>query len=126
MNRRADDRIEMKLPCHLRFPAIWPAAVAGVTANFHRNGILVACNLSSALGEPPAVGERASIRVVLPANHHFTQKCIDCEATLLRTRQISSGQWQFALRIQSVDFGDWTPERQHLVDLDSESCRYIV
>jgi hypothetical protein len=72
------------------------------------------------------LGERARVRIVLPANHCFSQKCIDCETVLIRVRQVESGQWQFALRIHHVNFGDWAAENPHLVDLDGESCRYVV
>jgi hypothetical protein len=126
MNRRADDRIEMKLPCQLFFPEVWQASVEGITANLHRNGVLIACDLSTTRRELPPLGQRAHVRIVLPANHYFPQKCIECDTTLIRVMQGESGQWHFALRIHNVNFGVWTAEHTHLSDLDGESCRYIV
>lgn len=126
MNRRADNRIEMKLPCQIIFPEVWQASVAGFTANLHRNGVLVACDLSAIRRELPAPGEKASVRIVLPANHAFNQKCLDCESVLIRVRQVGSGLWQFALRIENVNFGEWVAETPHLADRDDDSCRYVV
>jgi hypothetical protein len=126
MNRRADDRIEIKLPCQLLFPGIWQFPVAGFTANLHRTGVLVACSLSDMDRELPAVGERASARIGLPANHSFTPKCIECECVLMRVRRAGVGQWQFALRIQSVEFGDWDAQEQRPDDPDCERWQYVV
>lgn len=116
----------MKLPCHLLFPELWQASVAGFTANLHRNGVLVACDLSAISGDLPQIGQRASVRIVLPANHSFSQKCMDCESVLVRVSQVGSGKWQFALRFQNVDFDEWAEEEPNLADLDGPSCRYVV
>ena len=120
MNRRTDERIEMRLPCQVLFPAVWHASVSGMTANLHRNGVLVACDVRP--GErPPAVGERASIRIQLPAHHRFTRKCIECETTLVRVSQSDDSRWYFAMRIQNMLFRDVT---SHVMDMEGD-FRYV-
>lgn len=126
MNRRADNRIDMKLPCRLFFPRVWLTPVAGFTANLHRNGVLVACDLSVTRPQLPAVGEKANVRILLPANPAFSRKCLNCDTALIRVRQVESGQWQFALRIRNVSFGEWAAENIQLVDLDAERFRYLT
>lgn len=119
MNRRTDDRIEMRLPCQVLFPALWHASVIGMTANLHRNGVLVACDLRA--GERrPAVGEKASVRIQLPANHRFVRKCIECETTLVRVSE-ADGRLHFAMRIQNMLFRDMTSQ---LMDMEGE-FRYV-
>lgn len=120
MNRRADDRIEMKLPCEVLFPKLWLLPLEGVTANLHRNGILIGCDLSSIGNDLPALGETVHVRVMLPANHSFGRKTMDCEASLVRIMQTGFSRWQLAVRVHNMSFGDWSPSP------GGESLRWVI
>lgn len=111
----------MKLPCQVLFPDLWHGSVKGMTANMHRKGVLVSCNLRSDERELPAVGQKASIRIQLPANHTFTQKCMECVTTLVRVRRAGDTEWHLGMRIEHMDFGEWT---NSLMDLEGD-FRYI-
>src|SRR5271154_1018014 len=121
MNRRSNERIEMKLPCQLTFPADWQSAVPGVTANMHRDGVLISCDPRNLHGEMPKVGSRGKIQVELPANPAFSRKCIVCDTTLVRVEKLGEDETQFAMRIGSVAFRDLSPDTMNLFSMPSES-----
>ncbi len=126
MNRRADERIAMKLSCGLSFPGFWQNAVPGVTANLHRSGILVACDLSAGVWELPPIGEPAMVRVALPANPSFKPKCIEFTGRLLRIRNAGLSEVQFAVRIERVRFSERSSMPPPAIDIQSASSPYIV
>jgi hypothetical protein len=115
MNRRTNERIEMKLPCQLTFPAEWEAAVPGMTANMHRDGVLVSCDPRDLHGEMPKVGSKGKVQVELPPNPAFSRKCIVCEA-----------ETQFAMRIASVAFRDLTADAMNLVSMQAQASSLPV
>jgi hypothetical protein len=123
MNRRSNERIEMKLPCTLTFPAEWGASVPGVTANMHRDGVLISCDPRDLRYEMPKVGSKGKIQVELPPNPLFSRKCIVCDTTLVRVKVLGQAETQFAMRIASVAFRDLTSEAINLVSMQSESPR---
>ena len=125
MNRRDDDRVDVELPCRLIFPNIWPGSLEGYTANLHRNGVLVACELHPSR-EMPAVGEVASVHIELPPSTDFPPKFMACDTTLLRVDSLGQSKFQFALQIRKVDFADLSPASIHLMQLDSDSCDYLM
>jgi hypothetical protein len=120
MNRRSNERIEMKLPCMLTFPGEWGTAIPGVTANMHRDGLLVSCDPRAVLGELPKVGTKGKVQVELPANPQFTRKCIVCDTTLVRVNQYGEQEMQFAMRIGGVVFRDLTVDAINMIAMQSQ------
>jgi hypothetical protein len=114
MNRRSNERIEMRLPCQLTFPAEWRVVVPGVTANMHRDGVLVSCDPRNLRGEMPKVGSKGKVQVELPPNPLFSRKCIICDTTLVRVNNIGESETQFAMRIAAVAFKDFAPDALNL------------
>jgi hypothetical protein len=126
MNRRTNERIEMKLPCQLTFPAEWGAAVAGTTANMHRDGVLISCHPNDLRGDLPKVGAKARVQVELPPNPQFTRKCIVCDTTLVRVEKLGEAETQFAMRIGSVAFHDLAPNAMNLFRPPAEPQSLVV
>lgn len=122
MNRRSNERIEMKLPCHLTFPSEWGSPVTGVTANMHRDGVLVSCNPQNLKGAMPNVGAKGRVQVELPANPAFTRKCIICDTTLVRVVTVDETETQFAMRIATVAFKDLSPDGLDLLPSNAPSA----
>jgi hypothetical protein len=126
MNRRSNERIEMKLPCKLIFPKEWGTSVPGMTANMHRDGLLVSCNPRDLSGELPAVGSRGKVQVELPPNPLFTRKCIVCDTTLVRINNIGDVETQFAMRIGSVAFRDLTSDAVNFIAVQNQGTSLPV
>jgi hypothetical protein len=126
MNRRTNERIEMKLPCQLTFPAEWEAAVPGMTANMHRDGVLVSCDPRDLHGEMPKVGSKGKVQVELPPNPAFSRKCIVCDTTLVRVNLVGEAETQFAMRIASVAFRDLTADAMNLVSMQAQASSLPV
>ncbi len=125
MYERTDERIEMQLPCRLEFPNVWTASVDGFTANLHRKGVSVACRVVP--GKTlPEIGEQASVYIELPPNSDFPPKFMNCETTLLRIDALSDSEFQFALKIQNVDFAELSSAVIDMMELDTDSCRYVM
>jgi hypothetical protein len=122
MNRRSNERIEMKLPCQLTFPANWESPVPGVTANMHRDGVLISCDPRNLQGEMPKVGSKGKVQVELPPNPQFSRKCIVCDTTLVRVESIGESETQFAMRIATVAFRDLAPDTLSLYSLASQTA----
>jgi hypothetical protein len=120
MNRRSNERIEMKLPCQLTFPAEWQSPIHGTTANMHRDGVLISCDPRDLQDALPKVGSRGKIQVELPPNPAFSRKCIVCDTTLVRVEVMSEAETQFAMRIASVSFRDLTSESANLLAMSSQ------
>lgn len=120
MNRRSNERIEMKLPCQLTFPAQWESAVPGVTANMHRDGVLISCDPRNLQGELPKIGSKGKVQVELPPNPAFSRKCIVCDTTLVRVEVLGDAETQFAMRIGSVSFRDLSPDTANLFAMSTE------
>jgi PilZ domain len=120
MNRRSNERIEMKLPCQLTFPAEWQSAIPGITANMHRDGVLISCDPRDLQGELPKIGSKGRIQVELPPNPAFSRKCIVCDTTLVRVEMLGEAETQFAMRIGTVAFKDLAPESAKLFVMSAE------
>jgi len=125
INRRDNNRVEIQLPCRVEFPAVWSGSQSGLTANLHRNGMLVACRVKRGI-ELPALGATASVHIELPPSQHFPPKFMRCDTTLLRVEQIGESEFHFALQILNVDFAAISASAIQLMELDSESCDYIM
>jgi hypothetical protein len=120
MNRRSNERIAMKLPCQLTFPSQWDSAVPGVTANMHRDGVLVSCDPRNLHGEMPKVGAKGKVQVELPPNPAFSRKCIVCDTTLVRVSVLGEAETQFAMRIATVSFRDLSPDAMNLIAMSAQ------
>ena len=103
MNRRHNPRVEVRLACRveqrgMRLP------VSMTTENMSRGGLLLRWE-TSALAPLPRVGDLLTIEVELPAHHGFEQKCIHCQAAVVR---VGGGEFggapRVALSIQYMDF----------------------
>ncbi len=116
----------MKLPCVLSFTTDWGQAFTGVTADMHRNGLLVSCSPSNLPGNLPDVGSKCSVQVELPVNHTFTRKCVLCETTILRIDQSSINETKIAMRIESVLFRDFDADAIALGGLHNYTSSLIV
>ena len=126
MNRRSNERIEMRLPCMLIFPGEWGASVPGVTANMHRDGVLISCDPRDLQDEMPKVGSKGKMQVELPPNPAFSRKCVVCDTTLVRVNTLGDSETQFAMRIGSVAFRDLTSDAMNLIKMHSEPASLPV
>jgi hypothetical protein len=68
MDRRADPRVDVRLPCHVEFPSSKSSLFVGLTANMSRSGILVAWN-AGLIGRLPKPGDLLGVDIELPAVH---------------------------------------------------------
>lgn len=119
MNRRGDQRIEIRLPCRLLFPSIWAGSLDALTGDLHRKGLLVDCQLQPG-SVLPAVGDRATVQIELPPSQDFSPKCLRCDATLIRMKQLGHSQYQFGMQIVRLDFEDLLPR-----EFDGEIISYL-
>jgi hypothetical protein len=117
--------MEMQLPCRVEFPAVWSGAQSGFTANMHRRGLMVACHLKQG-SELPVPGAAASVHIELPPSQDFPPKSMRCDTTLLRVEEIGGGEFQFAMQILNVCFDDLTAASIQLMELDTDSCDYVM
>jgi c-di-GMP-binding flagellar brake protein YcgR len=86
INRRQNQRIEIKLRCRVSAPAQWfPDAM--YTENISRGGILIAWLGESAPLQPPYLGQSVTVEIELPASHGFGPRCIHCEGTVTRVSE---------------------------------------
>lgn len=116
----------MRLPCVLSFTNEWGKAFTGVTANMHRNGLLISCVTSNLPGELPPIGSSCVVQVELPVNHTFTRKCVVCETVLIRVDACSDTETRLAMRIESVLFRDFDAADVSLGGLYNFSSSLIV
>ncbi len=54
----------------------------------------------------PCVGDPLIVEIDLPANHAFGQKCMQCQAAVVRVTQEDSGAVLLAMRIHKMRFQD--------------------
>src|ERR1700730_13743246 len=102
INRRESPRIDIKLRCHVKSPALWMQNSMS-TENISRSGILVAWRAADTNLTVPSVGQILTIEIELPANHGFGQKCIHCQGTV--SRLTASDEYpRVALRVNYMDF----------------------
>ena len=102
INRRQNQRIEIKLRCHVSAPALWlPGAM--YTENISRGGILIAWLGESAPLQPPFLGQIVTVEVELPASHGFGPRCIHCEGTVARVSEPGDCP-RVALCVNYMDF----------------------
>jgi len=103
INKRDSPRLDIQLPCHVKFPGIW-AQCAMNTENISRGGILIAWHGGDVVHPLPSIGQLLTIDIELPEHHGFGQKCIHCQGTVLRIWQPEQEHPRVALRINYIDF----------------------
>jgi hypothetical protein len=101
-NRRENQRIDIRLRCHITSPAVW-ACGAVYTENISRSGLLVSWR-GEGLAGTPSLGQILTIDVELPANHGFGQKCIHCQGTVTRVTDQQQDGYLVALHVNYMDF----------------------
>jgi hypothetical protein len=102
INRRQNQRIEIKLRCHVSAPALWlPGAM--YTENISRGGLLIAWLGESTPLPPPYLGQSITVDVELPASHGFGPRCIHCEGTVARIFEPGDGP-RVGLCVNYMDF----------------------
>lgn len=104
MDRRADPRVDVRLPCHLEMTRSKSRLFVGVTANMSRSGILVAWNADSGPAELPSPGDLLSVDIELPANHAFGRRCMHCQTVVARVTGGADGKLLVALHVSQMQF----------------------
>ena len=89
MDRRADPRVEVRLPCHLEAPTNKSRLFIGLTTNMSRRGILIAWTANGVMGAVPKPGDALCVDIELPANHSFGRRCMHCQTVVSR---VSGGE----------------------------------
>lgn len=108
MDRRADPRVEVRLPCHIEYPKSKSHLCVGVTENMSRSGILVAWNAAAAETQMPKPGDLLSIDIELPANHSFGRRCMHCQSVVARVTPGERGEALVALQVNQMQFRSYT------------------
>jgi hypothetical protein len=104
MDRRADPRVEVKLPCHVAFPRSKSGLFVGVTENMSRGGILVSWSADRMLTNLPKAGDLLTVDIELPANHSFGRRCMHCQAVVARVLVGESGCARVAFQVNQMQF----------------------
>jgi c-di-GMP-binding flagellar brake protein YcgR len=105
-NRRRTFRFSLKLKCRVFSPFRTFTGFAGVTENISRTGILVRLTDATANKRLPVVGNSARIVIDLPDNMNFSQKYLDCEATIVRAGPPEGDCLELGLRVRRMQFRD--------------------
>jgi hypothetical protein len=108
MDRRADPRVEVRLPCHVEFSKTRSRLCVGLTENMSRSGILVTWNAESSAEGVPKPGDLLSVDIELPANHAFGRRCMHCQAVVARVSAGEKGQPLVAMQVNQMQFRSYT------------------
>ena len=111
MDRRADPRVEVKLPCHVELARTRSRLCVGLTENMSRSGILVAWNAEGLLSDLPKPGDLLSVDIELPANHSFGRRCMHCQAVVARVSAGVRGEPLVAMQVNQMQFRSYTNGR---------------
>ena len=84
MDRRADPRVEVRLPCHAVLPGTRARIFVGLTENISRSGVLLAWSEELGSSLLPQPGDFLTVDIELPANRSFGRRCMHCEAVVAR------------------------------------------
>ena len=104
MDRRADPRVEVKLPCHVAFPRSKSRLFAGVTENMSRGGILVSWSADRMMTNLPRPGDLLVVDIELPASHAFGRRCMHCQAVVARVSASETGAARVAFQVNQMQF----------------------
>ena len=111
MDRRADPRVEVKLPCHIAYPRSKSRLFVGVTENMSRGGILVSWSADRMMANLPEPGDLLTVDIELPANHVFGRRCMHCQATVARVAASDTAGARVALQVNQMQFRSYTNGR---------------
>lgn len=106
MDRRADPRVDVKLPCHVAAAKSKSCLFVGVTENISRGGMLVSWVGDSVPMGLPRPGDLLTVVIELPVNHSFGQRCMHCQAVVARVITTEKGA-RFALQVNQMQFRDY-------------------
>jgi len=104
MDRRADPRVEVRLPCHVEVPSSKSSLFVGLTTNMSRRGILVAWSANGLMGRLPKPGDLLSVDIELPANHSFGRRCMHCQTVVSRVSGGEHGESLVAMQVNQMQF----------------------
>ncbi len=123
MDRRADPRVEVKLPCHVAVPRSKSRLFVGVTENMSRGGILVSWVADRMMTNLPKPGDLLTVDIELPANHSFGRRCMHCQAAVARVTPAERGLALVALQVTQMQFRSYEQrERMSTSDADEVRC----
>jgi hypothetical protein len=105
MDRRADPRVEVRLPCHVAAPRSKSRLFVGVTENMSRGGILVSW-IADRMSNLPKPGDLLTVDIELPANHSFGRRCMHCQAVVARVTATEKGA-RLALQVNQMQFKNY-------------------
>jgi hypothetical protein len=125
MNRRADARVDVKLPFHVGVPGSKVRVFTGVTENMSRRGVLVSWSAGTAV-QLPRAGQLMTAEIELPANHCFGKKCIYCQVTVVRISAHNGNPARVAFQINQMQFRDYSSGGFPLDDLRGELSRPLM
>ncbi len=74
------------------------------TENISRSGVLIAWRGVDAELPVPSAGQIVTVKIELPADHGFGQKCIHCQGTVMRIGNSEENYPLIALRVNYMDF----------------------
>ncbi len=103
MDRRADPRVEVKLPCHVAAPRSKSRLFVGVTENMSRGGILVSWIADRMMTNLPKPGDLLTVDIELPANHSFGRRCMHCQVVVARVIATEKGA-RLAFQVNQMQF----------------------
>ncbi len=122
MDRRADPRVEVKLPCHISYAKSKSRIFVGVTENMSRGGILVSWSADRMMATLPRTGELLTVDIELPANHSFGRRCMHCQATVARVAASDAGGARVALQVNQMQFRSYSNGRHAMMPAQEVGC----
>ncbi len=126
MDRRADPRVEIRLPCHLVLPGSAVRLRVGLTENMSRSGMLVAWNPEGDSPHIPKPGDLVKLDIELPANHAFGRRYLHCQAVVTRVSPNGSDGQEVALQVAQMQFRSYSNGRLGArLAADQVPCRLV-
>lgn len=107
MDRRADPRVDVKLPCYVASPRSKSRLFAGITENISRGGILVSGVADRIMTELPKPGDLLTVDIELPANHSFGRRCMHCQVVVARVIVTEKGV-RLAFQVNQMQFRNYS------------------
>jgi hypothetical protein len=122
MDRRADPRVEVKLPCHVALPRSKSRLFVGITENMSRGGILVSWIADRMIAHLPKPGDLLTVDIELPANHSFGRRCMHCQVAVARVTTTDKGV-RLAFQVHQMQFKSYSNgSRNAALDQDGVGC----
>lgn len=103
MERRTGYRMDVELACRVWQPGIATPSSNGVTVNMSRSGALVSIREDGSRGLP-GVGQMLELEMPLPVNEAFRQRCLLCQASVVRVLRTEPGDYLVAFKFHQLRF----------------------